>query len=523
MKFMKKGASFLKRFIKPKKLIQEIVIQAPIEEPIVPNIQENIERLKSLFEKCSDVKFREIKLENIRAYILFVDGLVDNQSIQFNAIHELLSETEHAQLTSDYIEQRIVSISDVIEIDKLDDIVKNVLDGNTVLIVDGLEKAIVLNAKGGERRAVAEPETETAVRGPKEGFVENIAVNIALIRQKIRSNHLKLITKEIGTVSRTIVGIMYLDHLASPQLVKEIEERLDRIKIDAILESGYIEEFIEDSPSSLFPQIQNTERPDTVAGNLLEGRVVILINGSPFALIVPVTFWQFLQANEDYYHRFHISFFIRLLRIIMVFLALLLPAIYIAVTTYHQEMIPTNLLYSIATSRESIPFPAFIEAMIMEIAFEALREAGLRLPKIVGQAVSILGALVIGQAAVEAGIVSAPMVIVVSLTGIASFTIPKFNMAISIRILRFPMMLLAGMFGLFGISIGGIIIVTHLCKLRSFGVPYFSPIAPLKWRELKDIFVRYPWWAMDKRPTQTIEEDLNRQVDNLKPSSVQQK
>lgn len=513
----------MRNFKKPKKIKEEVVIQDKIEEPVQSSIKNNIDILKKTFENCSDVKFRSLKVENKTAYLIFIDGLIDNNSIQFNALHELITESKLEELTAEYIEQKIVSISDVVEADNLDDILKNVLDGNTVLLVDGLAKALVLNAKGGERRSVAEPETETAVRGPREGFTENIAVNIALIRQKIRSNRLKLITKEIGTESKTIIGIMYLEHLASPDLVKEVQGRLDRIKIDAILESGYIEEFIEDDPKSLFPQIQNTERPDTVAGNLLEGRVAILINGTPFTLILPATFWQFFQANEDYYHRYHISLFIRTLRFIMLFLALMLPALYIAATTYHQEMIPTNLLYSIASARESIPFPAFVEALIMEAAFEALREAGLRLPKVIGQAVSILGALVIGQAAVEAGIVSAPMVIIVSLTGIASFTIPKFNMAITIRILRFPMMILAGLFGLFGITLGSIIIVTHLCKLRSFGVPYFSPLAPLKWKEFKDIFIRAPWWAMEQRPSQTISENIKRQVDDLKPSAPNNK
>lgn len=511
------------KFIKPKKLEKpkkEVVIQDKIEKPVEPNVETNIDILKKSFEKCADVKFRALKVENKTAYLIFVDGLIDNQSIQFHALHELITTSKLEQLTPEYIEQKIVSISEVVEANKIEDIIKQVLDGNTILLVDGLQKAMVLNAKGGERRAVSEPETETAVRGPREGFTENIAVNIALIRQKIRSNHLKLITKEIGTETKTIVGIMYLDHLASSDLVDEVEKRLDRIKIDGILESGYIEEFIEDEPKSFFPQIQNTERPDTVAGNLLEGRVSILVNGTPFALILPTTFWQFLQANEDYYHRYHISIFIRLLRIMMLFLALMLPAIYIAVTTYHQEMIPTNLLYSIASSRESIPFPAFVEAMIMEVAFEALREAGLRLPKVIGQAVSILGALVIGQSAVEAGIVSAPMVIVVSLTGIASFTIPKFNLAISIRILRFPLMILAGMFGLFGITVGAIVIVTHLCRIRSFGVPYFWPLGPLEFKAFKDVFVRAPWWSMEDRPSQTIIENVKRQKDNLKPSST---
>ncbi|MDQ0157155.1 spore germination protein [Robertmurraya andreesenii] len=509
----------MRKVKKPRKLIEKIDIQDKNDKPVQENVETNIDILKKIFQDCSDIKFRSLKVGEQKAYLIFVDGMIDETSIQLSAIHELLAETKQGSLTTEIIEEKIVSISDVVEADKIEAIVKQVLDGNTVLLVDGVEKAIVLNAKGGERRTVAEPETESTVRGPREGFVENIAVNIALIRQKLRSPHLKLVTKEIGTETRTLVGIMYMENLASSGLIQEVKDRIDRIKIDGILESGYIEEFIEDDPWSLFPQIQNTERPDTVVGNLLEGRVAILTNGSPFTLVLPTTFWQLLQANEDYYHRFHLVIFIRILRMILLYLALILPSFYIAVSTYHQEMIPTNLLFSIAASREAIPFPAFVEAIIMELAFEALREAGLRLPKVIGQAVSILGALVIGTAAVEAGIVSAPMVIVVSMTGISSFAIPKFNMAISIRLLRFPMMILAGTFGLLGICIGSLLLVTHLSKLRSFGVPYFWPVAPLNWKEFKDVFVRVPWWAMDQRPTQTIIEDFSRQTENLKPSA----
>lgn len=509
----------MRKVKKPRKLIEKIDIQDKNDKPVQENVETNIDILKKIFQDCSDIKFRSLKVGEQKAYLIFVDGMIDETSIQLSAIHELLAETKQGSLTTEIIEEKIVSISDVVEADKIEAIVKQVLDGNTVLLVDGVEKAIVLNAKGGERRTVAEPETESTVRGPREGFVENIAVNIALIRQKLRSPHLKLVTKEIGTETRTLVGIMYMENLASSGLIQEVKDRIDRIKIDGILESGYIEEFIEDDPWSLFPQIQNTERPDTVVGNLLEGRVAILTNGSPFTLVLPTTFWQLLQANEDYYHRFHLVIFIRILRMILLYLALILPSFYIGVSTYHQEMIPTNLLFSIAASREAIPFPAFVEAIIMELAFEALREAGLRLPKVIGQAVSILGALVIGTAAVEAGIVSAPMVIVVSMTGISSFAIPKFNMAISIRLLRFPMMILAGTFGLLGICIGSLLLVTHLSKLRSFGVPYFWPVAPLNWKEFKDVFVRVPWWAMDQRPTQTIIEDFSRQTENLKPSA----
>nr|WP_263326771.1 spore germination protein [Neobacillus sp. Marseille-Q6967] len=481
-------------------------------------LKENVERLKELFIDCSDIVFRSFIAGNRKACLLFVDGFIDSATIQLHGIKQILDELETSAITAELLSEKIVSISSVKEVTQLDDVVTNVLKGNTILLVDGVIKGLVFDAKGGERRGVAEPQSESAVRGPREGFTERLRVNTALIRQKVRSNRLKIISKDIGEETATGIAVVYIEGLAAPELVDEVLERLNRIKTDGILESGYIEEFIEDDTWSLFPQIQNTERPDTVAANLLEGRVAIIVDGTPFVLILPATFWQFLQASEDYYNRFHISIFLRLLRMIFVFIALALPSLYIAATTYHQEMIPTNLLFSLAASREAIPFPAFVEAMIMEISFEALREAGIRLPKIVGQAVSILGALVIGQAAVEAGIVSAPMVIIVSITGIASFTIPRFNMAISIRLLRFPLMILAGLFGLFGIVLGILVILTHLSKLRSFGIPYFWPVSPMSFKDLKDVFIRAPWWAYDTRPNQLVKKDTVRQSEGTEPS-----
>ncbi|SEN21724.1 spore germination protein KA/spore germination protein [Mesobacillus persicus] len=490
------------------------------ESQVHSSLDENIDILKELFEDCSDVIYRTFKVGSHQACIIFIDGLIDANSIQFHVL-DALEEASRESLSIEIVKDKIVSIGSVKETEKLDAIVKDILSGNTGLLIDGLNEALIVDAKGGSRRSVAEPETETVIRGPREGFTESLRVNTALVRHKIRSNRLKMIAKTVGEETQTNIAILYVDGLARPELVKEVMARIEKIEIDAVLESGYIEELIEDNSWSLFPQIQNTERPDTLAANLLEGRVGVIVDGTPFALILPTTFWQFLQASEDYYHRFHISVFLRVIRVIFIFLALELPAIYIAVTTYHQEMLPTNLLFSVASSREAIPFPAFIEALIMEVAFEALREAGIRLPKVIGQAVSILGALVIGQAAVEAGIVSAPMVIIVSLTGIASFTIPRFNMAISIRLLRFPIMILAGVFGLYGIVLGSTFILTHLCKLRSFGVPYFSPLGPLNLRELRDVFIRAPWWALDKRPSQTVKDDVRRQKENVRPTKKQ--
>jgi spore germination protein len=487
------------------------------DKKIEEELELNINLLKDLFKDCSDVVFRPFFAGKLKACVLFVDGFIDSSSIEVNGIKQLLNEIENEKLNADELMEQVISISSVSKTTDLDEAITSVLKGNTVLFIDGASKALIFDAKGGDRRGVEEPQTETAIRGPREGFTEILRVNTALIRHKIRSNRLKILSMDVGEETNTELAILYVEGLASPDLLDEVLSRLKRIKIDGILDSGYIEEFIEDSPWSMFPQIQNTERPDTVAANLLEGRIAIIADGSPFVLIVPATFWQFLQASSDYYNRFHISIFLRLLRIILMFLALELPSIYVAVTTYHQEMIPTKLLLSIAASREAIPFPGIIEALIMEISFEALREAGIRLPQIVGQAVSILGALVIGQAAVEAGIVSTPIVIIVSITGIASFTMPRYNMAISIRLLRFPIMILAGLFGLYGIIIGTMIILTHLCKLRSFGVPYFWPLAPMSVESLKDVFIRVPWWAMDQRPDPFIQRDSKRQSDNLAP------
>lgn len=507
----------MKKFRKPKPLKIYKDESQKTAEPVMMSMEENINILKELFQNCSDVVFRKLKVGGHNAYLLYIDGLIDTKEIETNAVKQLLNVSEQVQLTSEKLMETIISVNQVEESDKLDDLVNKVLDGDTGLIVDRLEKVFIISARGGSRRSVTEPETETSIRGPREGFTESLRVNTALVRQKIRSSHLKMVPRELGTETQTAIAILYLENIAQPTLVEEVLERIGKINIDGVLESAYVEELIEDNPWSPFPQIQNTEKPDTVAANLLEGKVSILINGTPFALILPATFWQFLQASEDYYQRFHISIFLRWLRLMLIFLALELPAFYIATTTYHQEMIPTNLLYSIAASREAIPFPAFVEAMIMELAFEALREAGLRLPKVIGQAVSILGALVIGTAAVDAGIVSAPMVIIVSITGIASFTIPRYHLSISIRLLRFPLMFLASVFGMFGIVIGSIVIFTHLCKLRSFGVPYFAPLAPLKMNELKDVFIRAPWWAMKKRPTQTVKGNVTRQKGNPVP------
>jgi spore germination protein KA len=288
---------------------------------------------------------------------------------------------------------------------------------------------------------------------------------------------------------------MYINGLVKDDVLKKLNERLGNISIDGILESSYIEEFIQDETYTVFPTVNNTERPDVVAAALLEGRVAIFVDGTPFVLLVPGLFTQFLQSPEDYYHRSDFGL-LRLLRYLAFIISLLAPALYIGITTFHQEMIPTSLLISLAGQREGIPFPAFIEALLMEVTFELLREAGIRMPRAVGTSISIVGALVLGQASVEAGLVSPAMVIIVSITAITGFIFPSFEIGISIRILRFAFMGLAASFGFFGIIIGLIALVLHLCHLQSFGVPYMTPFAPFQAKEQRDNIVRVPWWQM---------------------------
>lgn len=491
-----------------------------MEDSLSPSIAENRDVLKAVFRDCSDVAFRDIKTPHVTGMVVFIDGIVKAENLRDGALLPLLENLQNgsAPCTPDNLEDSVLTLPQLSAVKTYSDVIEALLKGNATLFLEGFKESLILDVKGGTRRGVEEPATEASIRGPREGFIESLGVNLGLLRFKIKSQHLKTVNYTIGKQTKTNVVLTYLDGVASPDVIAEVKKRIERIEIDGVLESAYIEELIEDDPYSPFPQMQYSERPDTISAQLLEGKFAIFVDGTPFVLTGPTVFWQFFQASEDYYERYLISNLIRWLRMTFLFLALYLPGIYIAVTTFHQDMLPTNLLLSVATARESIPFPALVEALIMEISFEALREAGVRLPKTVGQAVSILGALVIGQAAVQAGIVSAPMVIVVSLTGIASFTIPRFNAAISVRMLRFPLMFMAGAFGLFGLMIGTMWIVTHMCSLRSFGVPYLSGLAPSNLSELKDVLIRVPWWKMNTRPTSVSRENSMRMEPGIKPA-----
>nr|WP_276352326.1 spore germination protein [Cohnella sp. YIM B05605] len=451
-----------------------------------------------------------------RLSLIYIEGMVNPKLL--SNLTKALSEAEprlaDRSIASESVEETIQSVLPAGHLHRIEtdaQLYSAILEGSAAVLVDGVPGGIAAAVPGGERRGVEEPTSQTVVRGPKEGFTEELAINLSLLRRKLRTPGLRFERRKIGRYTQTSVVIAYIDGLLDPQILEEIRTRLDAIDTDSILESGYIEEFIQDRTWSPFPTIMNTERPDTAAAALLEGLAAILVDGTPFVLLAPVTFFKFFQASEDYYQRYDISSLLRVIRLFSFFVGMLLPSLYIAVTTFHQEMLPTTLLVSLAAQREGTPLPALIEAFLMEITFEVIREAGVRMPRAIGPAISIVGALVLGQAAVQAGLVSGAMVIVVSFTAIANFVIPALNMAASIRLIRFLLMLLAGTFGLFGILIGTIPILTHVVTLRSFGVPYFTPLAPLEWNNLKDLFLRVPWRLMKSRPEAFYQQNEWRQ------------
>lgn len=478
------------------------------DEKVHDDLLSNINRIKKQLGNSDDLVIREFMIGKsaVHVAILYIAGLVDEQTVNTIVMRSLMFESVPLQDSIDqeyelnYIKEHVVALGSMTVTSNWKDLLLSLLSGNAVIFVAGKTEAIIESTKGGEQRAISEANTQVVVRGPKEGFTESIQVNTSLIRRRIKSPNLWMESFQIGEVTQTTVSIMYLKGIASDELVGEVKQRLEKIKIDGVLETGYIEEWIEDKTLTFFPTMFNSERPDLVAAQLLEGRVAILVDGTPFVLVVPTTFIQFFQSPEDYYSRFDIGTFLRFLRVITYGIALLAPSVYIALTTYHHNMIPFPLLISLAAQREGVPYPAFLEALLMEFTFEILREAGVRIPRAVGPAISIVGALVLGEAAVQAGLVSPVMVIVVSITAIGSFAVPSYNIQISARLLRFLFMVLAAAFGFYGIMLGLIFMIAHMCSLRSFGIPYLTPFAPFVLSDQKDAVFRFPIKMLKTRP-----------------------
>ncbi|TYP76528.1 spore germination protein [Paenibacillus methanolicus] len=442
-------------------------------------LEDNLAYLKAELGGSPDIVFRRIQIgaAQTKAAAVYTDGITDKQTVNEFILRTLMLELDSSaepgrSLLHD-INLHALPVGDVRVLTDWDGILLCLLSGHTIIFVDGTAEAISGDTKGGEYRAIEEPSSQVVIRGPKDGFTESIGTNVALVRRRLRSPNLRLEAFRLGAKSPSNVAIMYVQGIVEDKYVLELSSRLSRIQVDALSGSEQLEELLADQKTP-FPTTMNTERPDMVSNSLLDGRISIFVDGTPFVLIAPFTFFMGFQSAEDYYQRPEAAFAIMMLRYAALIIALFGPSIYIAAITFHHEMIPTPLLLSLAAQRETVPFPAFLEAFLMEFTFEVIREAGIRMPRAIGQAVSIVGALVLGQAAVEAGIISSAMVIVVAITGISSFANPSYNMATTIRIVRFTMMVAAAILGFYGIAIFSLVIIGHMCGLSSLTVPYMS-------------------------------------------------
>ncbi|MBT2691122.1 spore germination protein [Bacillus sp. ISL-47] len=500
--------SILKSLLKMRKK-KELPIQ--VEEPAEANadlktlsLEQLKEKIKEEFGNTIDLSMDELKTEGKDALLVYLTSMVDTKQLKETFLQSLSGKHDGLELTT---EDDLKSLckekfggAGYQLIETFNDMITALLYGNIIIFFKDIEKALSLSMTSSEDRSITEPSTQTVIRGPKDGFVESISTNVSLLRRRIKNRNLRFEKFIIGSETNTSVYISYMEGISNKKIVEEVRKRLSKIKVHAIFESGNIEELIADKTATPFPLALNTERPDAVAANLLDGKIAILVDGTPFVLLVPAVLVDFFSIAEDYYQNFMMGSFLRMIRYLSFMIALITPSLYVGILTFHHELLPTPLLLGIIAQREGVPFPAVIEVLIMEVTFEILREAGVRMPRAVGQTVSIVGALVIGQAAAEAGIISNIMVIIVAITAIANFVSPTYSFAAAARLLRFMLIIVSAILGLYGVLIVLVFIVAHLSSLRSFGVAYLSPVAPFIIEQQKDVFFRFPFWSMRQRP-----------------------
>ncbi len=483
---------------------------------LVRSLDTNLDTINQLFMDVDILRTKMVKNRNnesLRFCIIFCEGVVDNAIINDNIIRPLMNSSvsmTDKELISTVMDE-IIQISDMQQTDSLQSIIEAVSYGSTVLFIDGESSGLILDTKCFTTRAISEPENERTLSGPREGFTESMLTNLSMLRRRVRTNKLKMKYYKFGRRTKTLSCICYMEGVVNTKILAELYRRLDKIDIDGTLDTNYISELIKDSHLSPFRTTGYTERPDIVIARLLEGRIALMLDGSPTVITLPFLFIENFQSAEDYYMNFYYTSFTRMLRIFGFILTLIVPAFYIAIVAYHHEMLPTHLLINITIERQGVPFPASIEAILMLIIFDILRETGVRMPSNIGQALSIVGALVIGQAAVEAKFVAAPMVIIVALTGITNLLVPRLSGPVIF--FRYIFLLSASFFGLYGFFLAVSAAVIHLFNLRSFGVPQVMAAGNLQYQEVKDTFFRGPWWTMIKRPRMLSKNQTRQKTD----------
>lgn len=499
-------------------------------ENVFPSLSVNLEFLKVKYNTLinSDIVVREFILnarnKQYNAFLIYIDGMVDTKIINDFVLEPLMlrnraniydgnetrvvSEAISNNITVrkvkkfdlvDYIYNSLVPQNSVKKQKSFSDILSDINMGNCLLFVDTIDTAFSIDAKGFKQRSIDSPKNETVIRGAQEAFTEAIRTNTSMIRRFVNNENLVIESLSVGKVTKTKCAVCYMKDIANDDLVAEVKYRLNNLDIDTIISSGQLEQLIEDNSKCSLPQMLSTERPDKAANHILSGRVIVVVNGSPYVLIMPCVFVDFLSSAEDPNLKFQFANLLKFVRVAAFFITLLLPGLYVAITNFHQEIIPTELLFAIVASRESVPFPIIVEILAMEISFELIREASLRVPSPIGTTIGIIGALILGQAAVEASIVSPILIIIIAITGITSFAIPDFYLSFHLRIARFIYIIGGFLGGFLGI---GIVLFGHLiilCSIKSFGVSYLAPYIPATNKNNKSYFMP-PLWNREKRP-----------------------
>ncbi len=472
--------------------------------PVYESVRKNEEYIRKKCDQCADIIIRPMRLGDERkvdCLIVYLEVAVSNMMLEDSVIGKLINhfwEIPPSQM-KEFLKNNSLGISDVKELPTLEEAVEAMLAGNAVFFMDGYDQAVKIAGKGYPAMMVGKAETEKVLRGSKEGFTDSVKINSALIRKRVKDTRLKVVERQMGVRSNTMLQLLYVEDLVQEDLLSEIQRRLDQFEIDGIFDSGMVEQLTEEVWYSPFPQFQSTERPDRAAMELLEGRIVLLCDNSPMALLLPTTFHSFMTSSEDMYNRFEMVSFVRMLRYLAVLTAVLLPGLYLAVIRFHTQVLPANLILSFAEARAGVPFSSVVELVFLELSFELIREAGVRMPGPLGNAIGIVGGLIIGQASVTANLVSPIVVIIVALTALGSLAIPSEEFSAPFRLLKYLFLAAGGYLGLFGIVLGIYLVVSHLAGLLSFQVPYLTPFVR-KDGSADGGILRRPLRKMNRRP-----------------------
>lgn len=466
---------------------------------IPQNVQDTLIKIQNEYTDAPDLKVKKVTLQsNITGYFVYIDGIIDVDVVQRDFITPILRLSDEYLSKPELIDE--LPISNTLVHYDITEVVKVISQGSTALILDNAPFSISCNTKKFDKRGVTEPETEKNVRGAHEGFIEVIQANMATLRRKIANPKLKFKSLSVGTVTKQTLMVAYIDGIASNNILNTLLKKLNSYNLDSALSAGHIEQFISEFPYSPFPQYNSTERPDKAVSALLEGKFVVMLDGTPAVLIAPTTFFSFFQSTDDYSMHWYLGSFARIIRLLGIISAISLPALYIAVTSFNYYLIPLNLLIPFAQSRAKVPFPPILEALLMEFTIEMLREAAIRLPNYIAGTIGVIGGIVIGQAAVQAGIVSDLFLVIVAVTAITSYVVPNYSFSSAFRFVRFAFTIVTSILGIVGLMICNIMIICHILSLESLGQPYFQPMIPFKLRDLKDSIIRLHTKYLKNKP-----------------------